>query len=82
MLHTSAAISQTLKNCLGGSPALDADGDTPVYIASAYVGRSVQPCKFVLGLQTAQIGVRVPYNGQELEYQGNFDLLPFDPYCM
>lgn len=84
MLHTSAAISQNLQNCLGGSPTLDADGDTPVYIASAYVGRSVQPCKFVLGLQApnAQIGVRVPYNGEELEYKGNFDLLPFDPYCM
>jgi hypothetical protein len=72
-----SSIQQYIEESQGVVPTRDADGWTPVYVASAVFARSVHPCKFVPGL-----GVRVPYGGQELEHQGQFDLLPIDPYRM
>jgi hypothetical protein len=71
---TSMSSSEIQSQSLGPILTTDADGQTPVYIASAHMGqRGVHPCKYVVTL-----GVRVPYAGQELEHEGKFDLLPFD----
>lgn len=59
---------------LGPAPFADLGGE-PVYVASALIGKSVQPCK-VCYLPNAGVGVRVPYGGQELAHSGRYDVLP------
>ncbi|TFK92647.1 hypothetical protein K466DRAFT_480191 [Polyporus arcularius HHB13444] len=63
-----------------GPPAsYDADGRTPVYLGSVIFERSVHPCKIVPSFNPPP---RVAYGGRELEHQGRYDLLPFDPNTM
>ncbi|KAH7927931.1 hypothetical protein BV22DRAFT_1031264 [Leucogyrophana mollusca] len=60
-------------------PCYDADGNSPVFIGSAIFPNSVHPCKIAPDLNPP---CRVPYGGTEVEHQGRFDLLPFDPETM
>lgn len=59
---------------LGPAPFADLGGE-PVYVASALIGKSVQPCK-VCYFPGAGVGVRVPFGGQELVHSGRYDVLP------
>ncbi|KAG1793567.1 uncharacterized protein BJ212DRAFT_1490395 [Suillus subaureus] len=60
-------------------PCHDADGISPVFIGSAIFQRSVHPCKIAPHLPNP---CRVPYGSAEVEHNGRYDLLPFDPETM
>ncbi|KAG1717631.1 uncharacterized protein EDB91DRAFT_1198784 [Suillus paluster] len=60
-------------------PCYDGDGVSPVFIGSAIFQSSVHPCKIAPHLP---FPCRVPYAGTEVEHQGRYDLLPFDPDAM
>ncbi|KAG2157879.1 uncharacterized protein EDB93DRAFT_731523 [Suillus bovinus] len=60
-------------------PCYDADGLSPIFIGSAIFQRSVHPCKIAPHLP---IPCHVPYGSTEVEHEGRYDLLPFDPATM
>ncbi|KAJ8072526.1 hypothetical protein PM082_016085 [Marasmius tenuissimus] len=62
----------------GHPPLQDLDG-SPVFIGSALLENSVQPCKIAPALSPPCM---VPYGGQELNHHGRYDLLPFDSNTM
>jgi len=71
---TTRTVSPPEQSILGPAPFADLGGEA-VYVASAMVGKSVQPCK-VCYFPNAGVGVRVPYGGQELCHEGRYDILP------
>ncbi|KAF9223429.1 hypothetical protein BS17DRAFT_140195 [Gyrodon lividus] len=60
-------------------PCYDLDETSPIFLGSAIFHNSVHPCKIAPHLSPV---CRVPYGGSELEHQGRYDLLPFDPETM
>ncbi|KAG0706825.1 hypothetical protein DFH29DRAFT_980263 [Suillus ampliporus] len=76
-LHLNSAIPDLRQT--GAPPCYDADGVSPVFIGSAIFQSSVHPCKIAPHLP---FPCRVPYGGTEVEHQGRYDLLPFDPATM
>lgn len=77
-LSTDTPFPQNLQE-LGEPPFRDADGVSPVYIGSALMEKSVQPCKIGPHLRPF---AHVPYGGGEHDHHGRYDLLPFRPYEM
>ncbi|KAI4520695.1 hypothetical protein K525DRAFT_248388 [Schizophyllum commune Loenen D] len=73
---------------LGAPVCYDLDG-SPVYIGSALLKDSVQPCKIMAQMQTILLidililrYASVPYGGTELLHTGRYELLPFLPMQM
>ncbi|KDQ57159.1 hypothetical protein JAAARDRAFT_131487 [Jaapia argillacea MUCL 33604] len=63
----------------GPPVCFDADGQSPVFIGSAFVNNAVHPCKIAPHLSPP---CRIPYGGAEYEHHGRYDLLPFVPGTM
>ena len=60
------------------APFADRDG-SPVFFGSAFLGRSIHPCKVAPRLPPC---CRVPFGGSEVAHHGRYDLLPFTPDTM
>jgi len=60
------------EDIVGKPPFHDVGGD-PIYIGSAIFPTSVHPCKLGPALIPPS---RVPYNGEEFEHHGRYDVLP------
>jgi hypothetical protein len=78
-LHTSGQVPNA--DIVHAPPCKERTGE-PVYLASALNFRGgVHPCKVVPRLGPAAL-CRVPYGGEEIYHDGEYDLLPFLPEVM
>ena len=63
----------------GAPVAYDVDGHSPVFMGSAIFEDCAHPCKIV---PARPVPCLVSWGGREIQHDGPYELLPFDPNTM